>query len=306
MAVRQQRRPVGAVIVHHEAPGDLERCLGALGRGSRVPDQIVVVDNSTTDPARSAARSLAQAAGAVLVDPGANVGFGAGCNRGVAALDGCDTYFFVNQDAEVGDDDLELLSASLAASPGLAAVSPLIITADRRIWFAGGGFVPALARLTLPAFGEPSDLIRASDDSRIGVATDWLNGCALLVRAEAWHQVDGFDERFFLYWEDVDLSLRLLEASWSLAVEPEAEVVHHRDPGGDGLRTLTPLAIEHAIASRLLFVRHRLRPRHRLTAWPYTALNVLRLIALATQHRGRPIGPHVRAAVAGLRRGLAG
>ncbi len=306
MAVRQQRRPVGAVIVHHEAPDDLERCLDALRRGELVPDQIVVVENSTSTSAQTSARSLAADAGAVLVEPGANIGFGAGCNRGVEALEECASYFFVNQDAEVGTGDLELLTSSLAADPGLAAVSPLIITADRRIWFAGGGFVRALARLTLPAFGEPSDLIRSSDDSRIGAETDWLNGCALLIRAEAWHQVDGFDERYFLYWEDVDLSLRLLDASWSLAVEPEAEVVHHRDPGGDGLRTLTPLAIEHAIASRLLFVRHRLRRRHRLTAWPYTALNVLRLVALATQHRGRPIGPHVRAAVAGLRRGLAG
>jgi len=306
VAVRQQRRPVGAVIVHHEAPDDLERCLDALLRGEMVPDQVVVVDNSTTPSARASARSLAAGAGAALVEPGSNVGFAAGCNRGVEALEDCTSYFFVNQDAEVGAGDLELLTDSLAADPGVGAVSPLIITADRRIWFAGGGFVPALARLTLPAFGEPSDLIRSSDDSRIGVDTDWLNGCALLIRAEAWHQVDGFDERYFLYWEDVDLSLRLLDASWSLAIEPEAEVVHHRDPGGDGLRTLTPLAIEHAIASRLLFVRHRLGRRYRLTAWPYTALNVLRLVALATQHRGRPIGPHLRAAVAGLRRGLAG
>lgn len=306
MAVRQQRRPVGAVIVHHEAPDDLERCLDALGRGDLAPDQIVVVDNSTTPSARASARSFAADAGAALVEPGSNVGFAAGCNRGVEALDDCGTYFFVNQDAEVGAGDLQLLAGALDADPDLAAVSPLIITADRRIWFAGGGFVPALARLTLPAFGEPSDLVRSSDDSRLGAETDWLNGCALLVKAEAWHQVDGFDERYFLYWEDVDLSLRLLDASWSLAVEPEAQVVHHRDPGGDGLRTLTPLAIEHAIASRLLFVRHRLRRRHRLTAWPYTALNVLRLVTLAAQHRGRPIGPHLRAAVAGLRRGLAG
>ncbi|MEL6985834.1 MAG: hypothetical protein AAFO29_25620, partial [Actinomycetota bacterium] len=184
--------------------------------------------------------------------------------------------------------------------------NPLIVTADRRIWFAGGGYLPALARLTLPAFGEPSDLVLASDDSRLGHHTDWLNGCALLVRAEAWDGVGGFDDRYFLYWEDVDLSLRLVAAGWSLALEPTAEVIHHRDGSGDGLRTLSPQAIEHSVASRLLFLRHRLGWRHRLTAWPYTVVNALRILSLAARYRGRPLAPHLRAVVAGLRRGSRG
>lgn len=306
MAVRQQRRPVGAVIVHHEAPADLERCLDALRSAERAPDQIVIVDNSETAAAKAAAETLAAGAEAVVVDPGSNVGFGAGCNRGVAALEGCDHYLFVNQDAEVGVDSLQILLDAVDTEPGRAAVSPLIVTAERRIWFAGGGYVPALARLTLPAFGEPSDLVLASGDSRIGTDTDWLNGCALLVRAEAWDGVGGFDERYFLYWEDVDLSLRLVAAGWSLAVEPAAEVVHHREGVGDGLRSLSPLAIEHSVASRLLFLRHRLHWRHRLTAWPYTALNAVRILALAAHHRGRPLGPHLRAVASGLRRGMRG
>lgn len=305
MAVRQQR-PVGAVIVHHEAPDDLERCLVALIGGRRSPDRIVVVDNSEDQASRTAAAAVADRAGAVLVDPGRNVGFGAGCNRGAAAIDGCDSYLFINQDAEIGVDGLEMLVEALDREPGLGAINPLIVTQDRRVWFAGGGYVPSLARLTLPAFGEPSALVTSTDDSRLGAETDWLNGCALLVRAEAWGQVGGFDERFFLYWEDVELSLRMADAGWSLGLEPGTEVVHHRNTQGDGLRTLTPLAIEHAIASRLLFVRHHLGRRHRLTAWPYTVVNALRLFALAARHQGPPFRRHVRAVAAGLRRGMGG
>ncbi len=305
MAVRAgEDRRVGAVIVHHEAPEDLVRCLAALHGGETAPDRVVVVDNSETAAGRAGAVAATTGAGVERIDVGANIGFAAGSNRGAAALDDVDALFFVNQDAEVDRSALTRLVAGLVDHPDRGAVSPLILTGQGRVWFAGGSYQPALARLGRPAFGHPASELDARSGAGSARGTDWLNGCALLVRSEAWAALGGFDERYFLYWEDVDLSLRLADAGWSVAVDLEAEVVHHRDPLGDGLRTLTPTAVEHAIRSRLLFVRHRLGWRHQLTAGPYTLVNAVRLLTLAARHPGHGTVTYLRAAAAGLGRGM--
>ncbi|MEM9565683.1 MAG: glycosyltransferase family 2 protein [Actinomycetota bacterium] len=309
-------RRVGAIIVHYEAPDDLRRCVSALQRGDRAPDRIVIVDNSETATARAGGADVACELGVERIESATNVGFGAACNRGAEALldtaavdvAAIDTLFLVNQDAEPATGALDRLVAAIDDQPDRGAVSPLIVTTDRRVWFAGGTFHPGLARLTRPGFGRPTGhVIPASTPASTGDGrseTDWLNGCALLVRTDAWRSTGGFDERFFLYWEDVDLSLRLVEAGWTVRVELSAEVVHHRADGTDGLRTLTPRSVEHAIRSRLLFVRHRQRRRHQLTSGPYTLVNAARLLSLAVQHRRRSSGPYLRAVAVGLWRGL--
>ena len=265
------------------------------------PDQVVVVDNSEGAAARAAAVDVTAAAGADLVDGGGNLGFAAGCNRGASALRGCGSVLFINQDAELGPGGLAPLLSVLADHRQWAAANPLITTPEGRVWFAGGRLDPWLARLRFPSFGHPSTSIVRDRP----VDTDWLNGCALLVRAEAWDRIGGFDEGFFLYWEDVEWSQRARQAGWRLGVSPTAEVVHHRGPG-DGLRTLTPVAVEHGIASRLRYLRHHLERRHRPTAWLYTVVNTLRLVALAGRHGQQPMATVLRAAATGLRRGLTG
>ncbi len=300
-------RRVGAIIVHYEAPDDLRRCVSALQRGDRGPDRIVIVDNSETATARAAGACVAAELGVERIVNDTNVGFGAACNRGAEALRTAaevDTLFLVNQDAEVGPGALTRLVDAIDERPDRGAISPLIVTADGRVWFAGGGFAPGLARLSRPGFGRPVDRAALPPPGGGRSRTDWLNGCALLVRSDAWRSVGGFDERFFLYWEDVDLSLRLAEAGWSVDVELTAEVVHHRSEATDGLRTLTPRSVEHAIRSRLLFVRHRQRRRHQLTAGPYTVVNVVRLLSLAVRYQRASSLAYLRAVVAGLGRGL--
>ena len=303
MAIRAGTlRPVGAVIVHHESPDDLARCLASLTGDPCRPDEVVVVDNSEGEADRAAAASLTASAGARLVDGGGNLGFAAGCNLGASTLRGCGSVLFINQDAELGPGGLAPLLDGLADHPRLAAVNPLITTPEGRVWFAGGRLDPWMARLRFPSFGRPSSCI----SRKRPLDTGWLNGCALLVRSAAWDEVGGFDERFFLYWEDVEWSQRAREAGWELEVNPAAEVIHHRDIGGDGLRTLTPVAIEHAIASRLLFVRHHLERRHRPTGGLYTAVNAVRLVGLGWRHGDHSIAVTLRAAATGVRRGLTG
>ena len=294
---------VAAVVVHHDALPDLERCLEALSRGRRRPDRTVVVDNSPSADVRRRAARVVERFGAVHVPMEGNVGFAAGCNRGAEEAMACDRLFFVNQDATVSPDCLAALIAGLDDDPQLAAINPLIVTQDGLVWFAGGRLHPPPARLTRPGFGRP--LAHVEPSRVVGGPTEWVNGCALLVRAEAWQQLGGFDERYFLYWEDVDFSVRARSAGWRLRVEPTVEVVHHQGRGGDRLRTLTPVAVEHSIASRLRFIGAHSSGWRRVAGLAYTPVNAVRLLSLVARHRGSDLGAGVLAAARGVRRGLA-
>lgn len=290
---------IGAVVVHHEAPADLDRCLRSLTQADPPPDRVVVVDNSETSEAREAAVGVARAHSAELVASGWNQGFAAGCNRGADRLGEVDHLFFLNQDATIEPGLLGALARHLDQHPDRGAVCPLITTGGGRVWFAGGELDRTWGRLVMRHFGQP---VAAVDP--VGAPTGWVNGCAVLVRGEAWREVAGFNPRYFLYWEDVDLSVRLVRAGWSLGLELGVAATHHRDGHRDGLRTLTPTSIRWSIASRLRFVRAELSRRERWTALPYTAVNAARLLWLGVRWGQGGPGAQLRAVASGLGRGM--
>lgn len=291
------RPTVGAVIVHFHAPDHLRASIRSLQLGTLVPARILVVDNSETDAARGAGRAVAEQLGVEHVASPHNIGFGAACNAGAASLDDADHLFFLNQDAEVQRDTVHRLSSLLNADQRLAAINPRIERPDQRLWFASGTFNATLARLTIPGQGDRS--ARAFGGQLTSCTTQWVNGCALLVRSEAWKEVGGFDERFFMYWEDVDLSLRLVDRDWRLGVDLEALAVH--DQGASDITKITPTVIEHSIRSRAQFIELRLRGAQRWTARAYTAVNALRFAAGAIRIHGFDSRDYLRAVIAGLR-----
>jgi GT2 family glycosyltransferase len=202
----------GVVVVAFGSPDDLDRCLTPIA-GSF---EIVVVDNGS-------AESVAQVAarhGAGYVDSGANVGFAAGVNAGVSRIDPAADVLLLNPDAVLGVADVRMLSEALAADPALAAVSPRLVDEDgveQRVWWP----FPSPARIWWEAFGGP----RLIDEPE-----EFVVGTALLVRRTAWLDVGGFDERFFLYAEEVDWQRRARDRGWTSGVAAGA-VATHRGAG---------------------------------------------------------------------------
>lgn len=285
------------MIVHFEAVEQLCASISSLQAGTLVPDRILVVDNSESAAERCGGRRVAEELEVEYVASTQNVGFGTACNAGLERLDDCQQLLLLNQDALVGLDAVERLSSRLAAEDRLAAVNPRIELPDRRLWFVSGTFSSPLARLTVPGQGTVFD--RALVDHASRSATEWVNGCAVLVRRQAWDEVGGFDDRFFMYWEDVDLSLRLLARGWHLGVDPGALAVH--DQGDTGATKLTPTVIEHSIRSRALFIRLRLDWPDRWTATAYTVVNALGFALASVRLHGVRSGPHLAAVLAGVR-----
>ena len=142
------------------------------------------------------------------------LGFGANHNR---AFLHCDTPWFavLNPDLRFQSDALGLLLAS--SEPGDGLLAPLVLNAD-------GTAADAARRLPTPA-GVLRRRLRPRSN-RPDPDFDWLAGMCLLVNAEAFRSLGGFDERFFMYCEDTDLSLRMQLAGWRLRQVPGVSLVH--------------------------------------------------------------------------------
>lgn len=206
------------VVVAHDSAADLRASLPPLLAQLGPDDGLVVVDNASADGSADRARALAPRAR--VVEAGANLGFAGGCNLGARGAS-TPLLLFLNPDAVVAGGALEALRAAAARQPSWGAWQPLVTTADPQIVNTAGNVVHYLGIAWAGGLGRATAEI-APRDAEAGFAS----GAALVVRREAWVAAGGFDERFFMYCEDLDLSLRLRLAGWRVGVVPAARVAH--------------------------------------------------------------------------------
>jgi GT2 family glycosyltransferase len=238
------------VTVSVVAGGDaalLVACLRSLpAAAGPLAVETVVVDNASVG-AGSALRA-AGIDGDVLAD-GVRRGFGANHNLVLQRARG--RYVLVlNDDAEMAPGSLAALAAVLDGNGRAAAAGPRLSYPDGRAQPSAFHF-PTPARVALTALTlQRAGWIQSSGDRARRV--DWLAGTALMVRRSAALAAGGFDERFFMYSEDVDLCRRLRDEGWWCVYVPTAHVVHHEY----GSTADAPLARIHEWArSRALYAR---------------------------------------------------
>jgi len=217
-----------AVVVNYEAGDHLLGCVQALtGAGA---SEVVVVDNGSTDGSTAAVRRECPAA--VVIDPGANLGYSRAVNLGTAATT-AEFVMVCNPDVVVDPGVWAPVEAAFAADAQLAAVGPRILNPD-------GSTYPSARRLpsTGDAIGHGAlGLVWSKNpftrryreldaDPAQARAVDWVSGAALWLRRRALDDVGGWDERFFMYAEDVELGWRLTGSGWHVRYEPAAVVEH--------------------------------------------------------------------------------
>lgn len=227
-AVTAARATVGAVVVFFHSEATIVECIRSLATQTRPPDVTVVVANSPI-PA-PVAEELA-AAGARIVDLPANVGFGSACNAAVADLD-VDYAWFVNPDVAC---DPFCLGALLAATVGRApaALAPTLVDRSGRIETSAKSHryvTPWVLLARELGIGRRLGLGTANTAPGGSVVAAASAAC-LLVPTSAFAAAGGFDERYFLYGEDVDLCLRLGNAGVETVIVPGAVAVHESGAG---------------------------------------------------------------------------
>ncbi len=191
---------------------------------------VLVVDNGSGDGSAAKLASGALASGELLALD-RNLGFAGGMNAGIrAALDrGADAVWLLNNDAFPAIGCLDRLLQALDSAPRLGMVTPRILIPDGSEQHVGG-------IVDWSGLGNGT-LLDARQFQEEEAPDRWITGCAPLIRAESLKEVGLFEDSFFAYWEDVDLSVRMTRAGWRLGCCENAVVTHIGGASSGGLQS---------------------------------------------------------------------
>ena len=230
---KTKTQQVLAITLNWRQPEMTLACVQALQAMAHPSLDILVIDNGSGDNSAEHLKNELPLDVALLSLP-ENVGFAAGCNVGLRqAVDQSYTYaLLINNDAFAEPEMLNELLKEIA--PDIALLSPKIFYAANRerLWFAGGQMHPHTLDLRKTGRGE-------LDGSawQISRDVDYLLGTCLLVNLKAVEKEGFFDETFFMYFEDLDWSLRLRQAGMRLRLVAQAHLYHAVAVSGGGLES---------------------------------------------------------------------
>jgi N-acetylglucosaminyl-diphospho-decaprenol L-rhamnosyltransferase len=284
------------VVTVTYSPGPhLDRFLATMAHATERQVTVVMADNGSTDGAPEEA--LERYPNARLLRTGANLGYGSAANRAVAEYladptTSGDSEFFVvaNPDVQWGPHSIDAMLEAAARWPKAGAIGPLIREPDGTV-YPSARHQPSLIRGGMHAVVGPfwksnpwtstyRQLYLEPSERPVG----WLSGSCLLLRRSAFEAVGGFDERYFMYMEDVDLGDRLERAGWLNVYVPSAEILHDKGhaTGRDPARNL---AAHHESTYTFLADRHRGRWQAPLRWTIRSALAIRALLVVGNSRR---------------------
>ncbi|MEJ3403530.1 glycosyltransferase family 2 protein [Rathayibacter sp. YIM 133350] len=276
---------VVTVSFHSEGvlPAFLESVTGACSR----PVLSIVVDNSGgTSPTIG---ELCARYGARLLVPGENLGYGGAINHAVATLPSEIEWILVsNPDVELAPASMDVLLDAVASRPTIGAAGPTVLNRDNSVYPSaralpslGTGIGHALFANLWPRNPWTERYHRGVDSQGV---TGWLSGSCFLVRRSVFDEVAGFDEGYFMYFEDVDLGYRISQAGYENIYVPAASV-RHSGAHSTASRADAMRRAHHTSARRFLAKRYA-GPRYALVRWTLNA----GLSARAALTRSRRLG----------------
>ncbi len=256
MATATDHTPsVAIILVNWNGHLDTVRCIESLQKITYPSFRIIVVDNGSSP--ESVEYLQQHTRGIEFIHLEQNTGFTGGNNTGIAkAIEmACEVIVLLNNDTTVEGDFLEPLVSDLQDKQ-IGAVQPKICyMADvKRIWNAGGDYQRIFGR----------SVTRGKDRADEGSfdkegPTDWITGCCLAARKEIFESVGLLDDRFFAYFEDVDLSMRIRSAGYTLRYQPKSKIYHAVSMSSrnksDGEGTISPRVIYYNVRNHLLIAR---------------------------------------------------
>jgi GT2 family glycosyltransferase len=225
---------------------------------------VIVVDNAGSD------RAVAEPFGVRLIEPGENLGYAAGCNRGASEATG-DVLVFVNPDTVVDPGALSRLAATLQDSSIGIAMARLRLF-DRPELLNSAGTVLHLTGLGWAGgYGEPAETLRELEDITAP------SGAAMAIRHDLFRELGGFTGELFMYLEDTELGWRAHLRGLRVVVDPGADVYHDYEFGRN------PAKVALLERNREIFVLTAYSLRLLLLLGPVLAATELAMLAVAAR-----------------------
>lgn len=260
---------LSAVIVNFNAGGELRRALTSIADEMAGRDwEAVVVDNASVDRSEEIVGEFAPQAR--LIRNRTNVGFGRGVNQGLAASH-APLVLVINPDCRLEPGAFAGLKAVLDAHPSCAIAGPRILDPDGAVQGSARGDPDMLTglfgrntwlRRRFPSLSVSKrnvvDVPEARSEASGAPVVDWVSGACMLARRDVLASVRGFDERYFMYWEDADLCRRLRARGYEIRYVPAATAVHRV---GQSSRTARAASIRAFHESAYIYYVTHVAPR---------------------------------------------
>ncbi len=253
---------VGVVTVAYRSNHVLPPFLRSLPEAVGEPYALAIADNRPGD--ESAAESLAAEHGGRYLPLEDNPGYGGAINRAVAALPpGAEWVVISNPDVVFHPGSIAALIAAAESDAAVGAVGPAVQNIDGTV-YPSARAIPSLrtgiGHALFANVWKSNPWTAAYRDGALlsGERRDvgWLSGSCLLVRRRAFEEVGGFDEGYFMYFEDVDLGYRLGRAGWRNVYEPTS-VAMHTGAHSTGTESARMVRAHHDSARRFLRSKYR-------------------------------------------------
>ena len=284
---------VATVILNWNGLADTIECIHSCQRLAYGQNMLLVVDNGSTDG--SVAKLREQFPELRIIGVGANLGFAGGCNVGIrAALEaGAEFVWLLNNDTTVDPAALGELVAALRTRPTVGIAGSKIFYSARAdvMWFAGG----AISTRWGYAWHRGLDEFDVGQHD-IVEPCDFITGCSLLIRSGVVAGIGLMQERYFLYWEDVDWNARAAAAGWRSLYVPTSRVWHKVNSASkDASGEINAKAFRYEVRNRILF--HR---RHYPWRLPRVVLGACRYAMVAGKGAPRRGIAVIRGTIDGL------
>lgn len=206
------------IILNYNRRDRLKKCLDSIFKINYPNYEVVLVDNNSTDGSLEMAR--AGYSRSVFIKNEENIGYSAGNNVGIRyALERMADYvLLLNNDTEVKSDFLLKLIEESEKNSQVGILSPVVFSGlSGKVWFSGGK-IDWLRMKTIHQ--------RELQDKN-NFETEFISGCAMLVKKDVFRKIGLLDDDFFLYWEDADFSLRAKRAGFKIGVVMSSWIDHY-------------------------------------------------------------------------------
>ncbi|MGH3824092.1 MAG: glycosyltransferase family 2 protein [Pseudonocardiaceae bacterium] len=256
----RDEKTVGLVLVTYGSAEDLPPFLESLSAAVEpLALEVVGVDNASTD----ASVEILEQFGARIIRNAENMGLTRAINQGAAALD-TEWLLIANPDTRLTPGSIASLVETAMSDDRIGVIGPRVSRLDgssyptgRRFPSIGIGIAHALLGSVWP--GNPATRAYFGNPVTSVSDVDWISGCCMLFRRTAFDSAGGYDERYFMYFEETKIALDLHRGGWRVVLDPEVEI-RHREGGSTRHAPFRKVRNHHRSALRFYLDYHRGRP----------------------------------------------
>lgn len=251
---------ISIITVNYRTEDRLKTLLASIETTEDCPEcEWIVVNNSPEENLKNILDNFVENVRITIIDNPKNIGFGAGCNQGAVRASG-EILLFLNPDCEFTGGSFNTIVQRIKDDRKIGAVGPRLIDREGNTefswdWFPGILSEYRMRRMKMRA--QVKDVKQHLDATLYSepLRVDWVTGGALFMRSSVFNQIGGFDDRYFLYFEDVDLCKRLGRAGYSVWFDPSFELIHDR--GGASSKEISTVSQEYRRSQLLYYKKHR-------------------------------------------------